>query len=130
MLENKVSRLLALDELRQLVGTRTHTDFGLHSQFRPLSNNTHSPLGSSTSPKHTQEFSKKVSSKLAKDVMHLPVITINDDAAIPEVMQLLLDPNIPRLPIVGAGKLEGIIARHDFLKPAAAGCSQVRIYEH
>ena len=95
MLKNKVSRLLALDEQRQLVDMLTHTDFGLLSQFRPLANNIHSPSGSSTSPKHIHEFSQKVSGKLAKDVMHLPAITINDDAPIPEVMQLLLDPKSP-----------------------------------
>ena len=95
MRENKVSRLLALNEQRQLVDMLTHTDFGLHSQSRPLANNIHSPLGRFTSPKHTQEFSQKVSGKLAKDVMHLPVNTINDDAPFPEVMQLFLDPKSP-----------------------------------
>ena len=61
-----------------------------------------------------------MSSKLVKDVMHHPVTTINDYAPIAEAMQLLLDHNIHRLPIVEVGKLVGIITRHDFLKLIAA----------
>ena len=121
MLENNVSCLPVLDEQGQLVGMLTHTDFGLHPQFRPLVNNIYSLFGSSTSPKHIQEVSQKVSSKLVKDVMHHPVTTINDDAPIAEVMQLMLDHNIHRLPIVEGGKLVGIITRHDFLKLIATG---------
>ena len=104
MLENNVSCLPVLEEQGRLVGMLTHTDFGLHPQFRPLANNIYSLFGSSTSPKRIQEVSQKVSSKLVKDVM-----------------QLLLDHNINRLPIVEGGKLLGVITRHDFLKQIASG---------
>ena len=104
MLENNVSRPLALAEQGQLVGMLPPTDFGLHPQFRPLNNNIYSRFGSSTSPKHTLEVSQKVSSKLVKDVM-----------------QLLLDHNINRLQIVEGGKLVGVITRHGFLKQIASG---------
>jgi len=59
MLENNVSCLQMLDEQGQLVGMLTHTDFGLHPQFRTLANNIYSLFGSSTSPKHIQEVSQK-----------------------------------------------------------------------
>ena len=48
--------------------------------------------------------------------MHRPVTIINDYAPIAKAMQLLLDHNIHRLPIVEVGKLVGIITRHNFLK--------------
>lgn len=122
MLEHNVSCLPVLDEQGHLVGLLTHTDFGLHPKYRPLANNVYSLFGSSTSPKHIQEVSQKVSRKLVKDVMHHPVTTLKEDAPIAEVMQLMLTRGIHRLPIMsGEGSLVGIITRHDFLKLIANG---------
>ncbi|HEU0020114.1 MAG TPA: CBS domain-containing protein [Dehalococcoidia bacterium] len=116
MLENNVSCLPVVDDQGRLVGLLTHTDFGLHPKFRPLADNIYSLFGASTSPKHIQEVSQKVSGKLVKDVMHHPVTTVNEDTPIAEAMRLMLNQGIHRLPVMADGHLVGVITRHDFLK--------------
>jgi CBS domain-containing protein len=121
MLERNISCLPVVDESGQLVGILTHTDFGLHPKYQPLVDNLYSLLGSSTTPQHIEEVSQKVSSKLAKDVMNHPVITVQEDASIEEVTELMLRQEIHRLPVMRGSQLVGIITSHDFLKLFASG---------
>lgn len=121
MLENNVSCLPVVDPQGQLVGILTHTDFGLHPRYRPLADNIYSLFGASTSPKHIQDISQKVSGKQVKDVMHHPVTTVEANTPIAEVMQLMLKLGIHRLPVMEDRHLVGIITRHDFLKLIATG---------
>ncbi|MDA1218616.1 MAG: CBS domain-containing protein [Chloroflexi bacterium] len=116
MLENNVSCLPVVDVQGHLEGLLTHTDFGLHPRFRPLADNIFSLLGTSASPKHIEEISKTVRGKLVKDVMHHPVTTVKEDTPISDVMQLMLNQGIHRLPVMKDGHMVGIITRHDFLK--------------
>jgi CBS domain-containing protein len=121
MLERNASCLPVVDETGQLVGILTHTDFGLHPKYQPLVDNLYSLLGSSTTPQHIEEVSRKVSSNLVKDVMNHPVITIQEDASIEEVTELMLRQEIHRLPVLRDSQLVGIITSHDFLKLFASG---------
>jgi CBS domain-containing protein len=121
MLERNISCLPVVDDQDQLVGILTHTDFGLHPKYQPLAENLYSLLGSSTTPHHIEEVSRKVSSRLVKDVMRHPVITVQEDASIEEVTQLMLRQEIHRLPVMQGSQLVGIITRHDFLKLFASG---------
>ncbi len=121
MLEHNASCLPVVDEPGQLVGILTHTDFGLHPKYQPLAENLYSLLGSSTTPQHIEEISQKVSSKLVEEVMRHPVITIQEDASIEEVTELMLRQEIHRLPVMRGSQLVGIITSHDFLKLFASG---------
>jgi CBS domain-containing protein len=121
MLERNASCLPVVDDREQLVGILTRTDFGLHPKYQPLVDNVYSLLGSSTTPQHIEEVSSKVSSKLVKDVMKHPVITIQEDASIEEVTELMLRQEIHRLPVMRGSQLVGIITSHDFLKLFALG---------
>lgn len=121
MLERNTSCLPVVDEPGQLVGILTHTDFGLHPKYQPLAENVYSLLGSSTTPQHIEAVSRKVSSKLVKDVMRHPVVTIQEDASIEEVTVLMLRQEIHRLPVMQGSQLVGVITSHDFLKLIASG---------
>lgn len=121
MLERGTSCLAVVDDQDHLVGILTHTDFGLHPRFRPLTENVYSLLGSSATPQHIREVSHTVSNKLVKDVMHHPVTTVKEDTPIEEITQLMLDQGIHRVPVVRDSHVVGIITRHDFLKLIASG---------
>jgi CBS domain-containing protein len=53
--------------------------------------------------------------------MRHPVITIQEDASIEEVTELMLRQEIHRLPVLRGSRLAGIITNHDFLKLIASG---------
>lgn len=116
MLDNNASCLPVVDERDELVGMLTHTDFGLHPKFRPLVENIYSLFGASTSLKHIEDLSHRVGSKLVKEVMSHPVASIKADAPIVEIIELMLNRGIHRLPVTEEKRIIGIITRHDFLK--------------
>ena len=120
MLDHDVSVLPVLDEPGNLVGILSHTDFGLHPRYRPLAHNVYTLLGASTAPQHIEDVSRRVSSRTVRDVMRRQVITVQQDATIGEVTELMLRRHINRLPVMDGAKLVGIITRHDFLKLIAA----------
>ena len=117
MLEHNVSVLPVVDAADKLVGILTHTDFGLHPKYYPLADNVFTLLGASTTARHLESVSKQVGDKLVKNVMRRPVITVRADTSVEALIALMLREGIHRVPVVdAAGKLVGIITRHDFLK--------------
>ena len=116
MLEHNVSVLPVLDAQEKLAGILTHTDFGLNPRYRPLANNIYTLLGANTAPQHIEDVSRRVSSKPVRDVMRRQVITVQQDAAIADITEVMLRKHIHRVPVMDDDKLVGIITRHDFLK--------------
>ncbi|MEM2357325.1 MAG: CBS domain-containing protein, partial [Candidatus Bathyarchaeia archaeon] len=58
---------------------------------------------------------KSTLDKKVKDVMSKPLITVSPDTGIFEALQIMRKNNIRRLPVVSAGKLEGIVTEKDLL---------------
>ncbi|WP_456474361.1 CBS domain-containing protein [Candidatus Pyrohabitans sp.] len=65
--------------------------------------------------KLSEEINKLAASKV-KDVMTRKVITIEEDADIEEAARLMAKYDINRLPVIGEGRLIGIITRGDVIK--------------
>ena len=116
MLEHDISSLPVVDEQENLVGILTHTDFGLHPRYRPLAHNIYTMLGATATPQHIEDVSRRVGSKPVRDVMRRQVITVQQDAAIADITEVMLRKHIHRVPVMDDDKLVGIITRHDFLK--------------
>ena len=116
MLDHDVSALPVVDDREALVGMLTHSDFGLHPRYRPLADNIYSLMGATTTTRHVEEASRKVGHKLVKDVRQRRVFTVDQEASIEHMTELMLRQNIHRLPVMDGGKLVGIVTRHDFLK--------------
>ena len=116
MLQHNVSCLPVVNQDNRLVGILTHSDFGLSPRFVPLADNVYSLMGAATTPRHVAEIARQVSSKLVKDVMHRPVTTVQEGASSAEVVGLMLQREIHRMPVMRGDQLVGIITRHDFLK--------------
>ena len=116
MLERATSCLPVLDDQGQLVGILTHTDFGFHRKFLPMSDHLYTLMGSWVNPKTLEEVARNVSSKKVREVMSNPVVTIQEDVPIAEVADLMLQKSISRVPVVRGKELIGIVTRHDFIK--------------
>jgi CBS-domain-containing membrane protein len=52
----------------------------------------------------------------AEEIMHTEVITADVDTPVSELLKLMTDKNIIRLPITDKGRLVGVVARCDVLK--------------
>ncbi len=121
MLDRHISCLPVVDDTGKLVGMLTHTDFGLRHRFIPLANNLYRLLGTWASPQTLEAIGNAVRKKRVKEVMAHPVITVQEDADLSEVAELMLRHEVHRLPVMRGFQLIGIITRHDLLKLIASG---------
>ena len=110
------SCLPVLDDKGQLVGILSHTDFGFHRRFLPMASHLYTLMGSWVRPDTLEEVARRVSSRKVKEVMSQPAVTVQEDAPIAEVADLMLRRNINRVPVMRGKELVGIITRHDFIK--------------
>ena len=116
MVTNGVSCLPVLDDLNQVVGILTHTDFGFHKKYLPMADHLYTLMGSWVDPETLEKVARNVSSKIVKDVMIQPVVTVQEDALVSTVADLMMTKKINRVPILRDKTLIGIITRHDFMK--------------
>ncbi len=59
---------------------------------------------------------KALETTLAKDIMTRDVATVDADTSLEEIMKVLDEKNIIRVPVTDQGKLVGIISRSDVLR--------------
>ena len=116
IVERVTSCLPVLDDQGQLVGILTHTDFGFHRKFLPMAEHLYTLMGSWVRPETLEEVARTVSSRKVKEVMSHPVVTVQEDAPVAEVADLMLRRNINRFPVMRGKELVGIVTRHDFIK--------------
>ena len=65
----------------------------------------------------------------ARDIMTKPVLTIAEDASLPEIAEMLESRRVKRLPVVRDGKMVGIVSRADLLRGLAAQQAQIKANE-
>ncbi len=121
MLDRGTSCLPVLDDRGRLAGILTHTDFGFHHKFMPMADHLYTLMGSFVTPETLEQVARDVSRKKVREVMSHPVITIQEDAPVAAVADLMLHRSVSRLPVMRGKEMVGIITRHDFVKLMTAG---------
>ncbi|MBI2855675.1 MAG: CBS domain-containing protein [Chloroflexi bacterium] len=116
MVRHNFSCLPVVDERKRLVGIVTHSDFVLHRRFLPLAEHLYSLLGSMVAPQGVEEAAHRLGTRLVKEVMSQPVVTIREEADFGEVAKVMVGRGVNRLPVMRGDQLVGIITRHDLLK--------------
>ena len=116
IVEQVTSCLPVLDDQGELVGILSHTDFGFHRRFLPMTDHLYTLMGSWVRPETLEEVARTVSRRKVKDVMTHPVVTVQEDSPVADVAELMLRRNINRLPVMRGKELVGIVTRHDFIK--------------
>ncbi len=66
--------------------------------------------------RHYNEELKKLTATKAEDIMTKHVVTVDEDAEVGRVAELMVEKDINRIPVVSGGKLTGIISRADMVK--------------
>ncbi|MBI4499182.1 MAG: CBS domain-containing protein [Chloroflexi bacterium] len=120
MLNRKVSCLPVLDRAGDLVGILTHTDFTAQRRHLPFSDTpVLALLGGLTSFREIAEAYRDAGALPVAQVMKRKLITAAPDTPVGEIVEKMVQHEIKRVPVVDAGKLVGIISRHDLLKLVA-----------
>ncbi len=116
MLKHGASCLPVVDSEGKLTGIITHTDFGLHRKFIPMSGQLYTLMGSYVRPETVEMVASEVSARRIGDVMSQPVVTLEEDAPVAEVAELMIRKGINRIPVMRDKEIVGIITRHDLVK--------------
>ena len=116
MVEHGTSCLPVLNRDGQLTGIITHSDFGFHRKFLPMADHLYTLMGSFVRPETVEMVAREVSARRIGDVMSQPVVTLEEDAPVAKVADLMISKGIHRLPVTRGNELVGIITRHDLVK--------------
>lgn len=117
MLERRVGSVLVVDEKGALLGIVSEGDFvGKKGGYRFTSVASAYIFGDYVDFTGLKETYDRTASAPVYKVMATDVATVTPDAHLEDVVGLMLQRDVKRVPVVDAGRLVGIVARHDLLK--------------
>ena len=116
MIRHGASCLPVLSSEGRVTGIITHSDFGLHRKFLPMSDQLYTLMGSFVRPETLERVAREVSGRQIKEVMSRPVATVDEDAPVAKVADIMIHRGIKRIPVMRGRELVGIITRHDLIK--------------
>ncbi|ACB83903.1 CBS domain-containing protein [Natranaerobius thermophilus] len=118
MADREISGIPVINSQNDLVGIITEGDLlGKHKRISPPGYIEF--LGGIVFTESQDEFFEQLRKYVAtqvKDLMSDQVVTVGPEAGIEEIATTMDQKNVKRLPVVGEGKLLGIVSRADLLK--------------
>ncbi|MEX0785022.1 MAG: CBS domain-containing protein [Dehalococcoidia bacterium] len=122
MLERRVGCVLVLDGAGELRGIITESDFIGKERGIPFSSfRMPQVFGQWFGHDDVERVHEAARERVANEIMSKPVVTIEYDETVTELVRRMIARDIKRVPVVREGKLVGIVARHDLLKLMAEG---------
>jgi CBS domain-containing protein len=101
----------------RICGIVTESDFIGRQQCVPFSMFRAPQLfGRWFAPQDIERVYQAARRMMAEDIMTRPVATVDEDASMQEVMHIMLERDVNRIPVVRDGVPVGIVARRDILK--------------
>lgn len=117
MMRSRVSGLPVIDETESLVGIISEADFLRRSE---LDTALHAHwVGSIFLPGRAAEIYARAHARRVNEIMSTRVATIDENASLDEAVALMENRHVKRLPVVGGGKVVGMITRADFVRALA-----------
>lgn len=123
LVDNKISGIPVVDAERHVVGIVTENDLMVKaSELKvPFYVTLFDSIIFLENPIRFNNNLKKYAAVLVKDAMTQKVITVEEDTPVSDVVDIMQDKSINRVPVVRNGKLVGIITRNDILKSLVKG---------
>lgn len=115
MLEKNVSAVPVIDDERRVVGIVSEADLMRRAEIG-TERRWSAWQRFAADPERAAAEYLKTYGRCAKDVMTSPVVTISDEASLPDLVRVLERHKVKRVPVVRDGKLVGIISRADILR--------------
>jgi CBS domain-containing protein len=117
ILENNIGGVPVVRADGSISGFITESDFAAKEEPIPFSTfRAPQVLGNWLSKQGIERIYESARNRRAVEIMSVPVVTLPEDAGIEAAVELMLEHDINRIPIVRDGKPVGIIARHDLLR--------------
>jgi len=118
LIDNRISGVPVVDSENHLVGVVTEKDLMIKAKELkvPFYLTVFDSVIYLENPNKFKEEIKKYTANRVKDVMTTKVITAEEDTSVSDIVELLTEHNINRVPIVRHGKVIGIVTRNDILK--------------
>ena len=118
LLQNKISGLPVVDENQNVVGVVSEKDLMVKATELkiPFYVTLLDSIIFLENPIRFNSELKKYTAYRVKDAMTTPVISVDENAPLAEVVELIQKKNVNRLPVIRNHKLIGIITRNDVLK--------------
>jgi CBS domain-containing protein len=117
MLDHRFGSVPVVNEQGTMIGLITESDFAARGKGVPFTSfEMPQVFGHWLGKSGVEQMYQKAREILARDTMTRDVITIEEDATIEDVLELMLRYDVNRLPVVRDKILVGIVARYDLLK--------------
>jgi CBS domain-containing protein len=117
MLDNGFGCLPVVDSDGKLVGVLTESNFTAKEKGLPFSTfRAPQLLGKWLSESGVEKIYAEARDTRVAEIMTSPVVTIGEKDSINRAVELMLEHDINRIPVVREGRPVGIIARHDLLR--------------
>lgn len=118
LVDNRISGVPVVDSENHLVGVVTEKDLMIKAKELkvPFYLTVFDSVIYLENPNKFKEEMKKYTANRVKDVMTTKVITAEEDTSVSDIVELLTEHNINRVPVVRHGKVIGIVTRNDVLK--------------
>lgn len=123
IVDNGVSALPVVDHVGNLLGVVSEADL--------LRKEEHADDQPTTAPPRfaghkVRDHWRKATGLTATEVMTSPVLSVTADTALPEVARHLASAGVRRLCVTDDGRLVGIVARRDLLRPFLRGDDEIQ----
>ncbi len=116
MLQHRVGGLPVVDKEGNLAGIVTESDFTAKERCLPFSLFRAPQLFGAWLGQDAEELYAKAGNIRAREVMSTNVVTVDENDSIERVLELLLQYDLNRIPVLREGKPAGIVARRDLLR--------------
>ena len=116
--EKNISGVPVVDEDNKILGMVTQKDL-LYKDVEPHFPPVVEILGGLIflkGVKHYNEELKKLVATKAEDIMTTKVISVDEEASVEKVAELMVEKDVNRIPVLRNGKVVGIIGRSDIIK--------------
>ncbi|MGI5912294.1 MAG: CBS domain-containing protein [Syntrophomonadaceae bacterium] len=118
LLENKISGIPVINAEKQVIGIISEKDLMIKaSELKiPFYITLFDSIIFMENPIRFKEDIKRFTASQVKDVMNKKVIVVEEDTPVSQIVQIMQNKRINRVPVTRHGKLVGIISRNDILK--------------
>lgn len=114
---HRIGCVPVVDAEGRLVGLVTETDLFVRHSVVPFSNyRTATLMGDWVDPDRIEQAYSDLGDRKASDVMTTALVTVDADLPIGQAARLMMQLEHNHLPVVSAGRLVGILTRHDLLR--------------
>jgi CBS domain-containing protein len=128
MLSHHFGCVPVVDKQGKISGIITESDFAAKEKGFPFSTfRAPRVLGQWLSREGVERIYEAARQMTASEIMHSQVVTVTEEQAMDEVVELMLHHDINRIPVVRDGVPVGMIARHDLLRMMISKKSRAKI---